>query len=368
MKKFLAAFRAFVKRRFLPSLRHGLEDSVVEAAVLSVTADLTRSVGENAEEIAARCTAISESKTGYLIKRLREKAKEDCLSVFPSAFPCGLKFLLIKGTATVFVIEQPPSVRTVNVLGKTRHCAFPFVVFIVVLNNLRSFLSLHIFFRTEPLTCISDEVCIPTISSPNIHEGRVCIRPVVVRESRPSVIVESIIQEFWGSQFQRTNAFDMIPEIKTWEDWESLTMKTGEFTWSLKECPHDSLQKVVSNILISVQTCILDSSLEQYLAGLKKAFAQELRDALLAIPPRINADVEQKTLSMLGKVRGLIGQTMERVTKRFEPHPGPNRRRLRKICLAELEAMDEKLQGLSAELKRELHKPKPKKNIEGGQT
>lgn len=182
--------------------------------------------------------------------------------------PVNTRFYKINGPEIIFVIEEPPKVRTTfwsggfvernreraaeKKIDKLRNMpkknsfnlAFPYVVYIIKFCN-NQFSHLRLYYRTEPLRSTKDFVFEPNL--PNIGSGtynEVCIGSEVGaamsrnKDQTFSRQVELIISSFWGSEFNtdlaghfynygsRDNA---IAELRTLWLWEKASQENPLF-------------------------------------------------------------------------------------------------------------------------------------------
>lgn len=165
------------------------------------------------------------------------------------ALPNGTRFFFQYANGSrIYVIEQPPAVRTVRIAGYERsneyrnyRLAFPFFVFIAHFNRDRDFCCLYAFFRNERLRSMQDTLYTPAL--PNINSGdcRVCF-PDLEKSERglPTMEkMERILNNFWGSGFntdlprQFVRSMESIGEISSIERWQKNTAKNPQFVLKL---------------------------------------------------------------------------------------------------------------------------------------
>jgi len=177
--------------------------------------DITASLSE------ATSLHLKEFKhTALQFLRDRDTASQIRLAHQDIALPDGTKFCLQKGNTTVFVVEQKPMCRTVFVSGSlldqdahpgngeenTRHqdgsfyLSFPYLIYVIRFNQGEP-THLKIFYRTEPITNINDQLL--SVNLPNVWDSNnVCLRfPDEATYANMTDGVHQIISHFWQSQF-----------------------------------------------------------------------------------------------------------------------------------------------------------------------
>lgn len=184
---------------------------------------------------------IQESKTriAELVLRIREELQEDGMEQSTQgqesesfAFPIGTRFSISKGRMRVFVIEQSPAKRTIQVMeaagdrSKKFELSYPYVIFFVVMRN-KQFDSLYVTFRKEPLHKIDDELLCPAFA--NIHDDfQVCFTGPRTSETLAET-AESAIANFWGGRFKLSDISEYLTSQIDLEEWRSRSSRDALF-------------------------------------------------------------------------------------------------------------------------------------------
>lgn|GEM_PF-5083398 len=174
-------------------------------AIQSVHRDLIETIGKVGRESFERAV----KKT--LAQMLAYAREEVGVAVHPEklALPHGTRFVYEGDPLSLYVIEESPRVRTIFWDEERRTLSFPYVVFVLYLQQ-GGFHLLQVFFRNEPLTKLTDELFIPTL--PDIMEAHghisglrakqyVCFPGPTVAKGAPALIATSTQKVFWESRF-----------------------------------------------------------------------------------------------------------------------------------------------------------------------
>ena len=178
---------------------------------------------------------IAAKHVAELIMRVRQEA-EPVGKVSGSgtsvALPKGTRFVHTKGKMTVFVIEEPPQTRTVQMMDEAGQrsfscqLSFPHVVFFVVLRGRKSD-KMYVLFRNKPLRSTEDSFQYPAL--PNIHDDfHACFAPSASKESL-AIMAEESIGNFWGGRFLLTDAANNMRKQIRIEDWVEGSKKQSLF-------------------------------------------------------------------------------------------------------------------------------------------
>ncbi len=158
------------------------------------------------------------------------------------ALPQGTRFVYYGDPITLYIIEEPPRVRTVVWDEQLVTLSFPYIVFPIYMRK-DSFESMQVFFRSEPLRTPQDALYMPPL--PDVMEAVLtengAIRPQLrfkywacfpgpkVSKGAPADVVKSAQQVFWSSEFRskhwgRSLREKMEKEMKGfYEGWHTLT-------------------------------------------------------------------------------------------------------------------------------------------------
>lgn len=226
------------------------------------------------------------------------------------ALPVGTRFFIQKKNVTVYVIEQPPQIRTVtfnwekrNGNGRRYQLAFPFMVFLVTVVN-RNFYSLQVFFRKQPLGTYMDGLLCPSI--PNVHDNdfKVCFPAPTSSNGSPVKVVEDAIQNFWGSEFNKdlaaffNSAQSSFPQMSSLGRWAEESHKNPHFVLDINwqgagMCVIDVINRIVKEaegVKQVNQQVDFVSALESYTGKLGDKISQEIQESCFFLVPHISFD------------------------------------------------------------------------------
>lgn len=164
---------------------------------------------------------------------MNEVGKET--GVITPVLPLGCRLFSQKGDRTMFVIEQAPTTRQVELNGKWK-LALPYVVFVVVFSGAAvSTGECKIFYRTSPLGSGDDKICRPNLCN-TYQDGRICTGNVRVSGDTLAQKAEAFVAGFWGSQFnwdlagENFNpAAQNFPQVRSLEVWQEESAKNPLF-------------------------------------------------------------------------------------------------------------------------------------------
>ncbi|MDO8571280.1 MAG: hypothetical protein Q7R79_01210, partial [bacterium] len=239
------------------------------------------------------------------------------------AFPQGTKFVFSGGGRTYYVIEQPPQVRTVGWNYKEKEhsgrwaFAFPYIVFIVVVGNIKKdFITLHAFYRNEPLLNAGDELFFPAL--PDMMHGKydngerfsqVCF-PGTKISGNVDAVVAAVLQSFWHSDFQMNehqgNFFPLyktkLPQIWELKKWHAATEKDPQFVLSLPWIPAGvTLEGAVEEIAKTHGTkpIPVELNIDATVEKLAKKVSKEIQEVCFFLLP--NWSIPEEALKKLAE-------------------------------------------------------------------
>lgn len=159
------------------------------------------------------------------------------------ALPTGTRFCYgSPQEGHVFVVEQPPTVRTLRFGGRRiaepmqYRLALPFMVFLVHANRRGEFSRLKVYCRNARLCSASDALYSAPL--PNTYnEHSVCLPELSPSDRRLPLteMVERVLDIYWASPFNRDlemhyqNARSRIDSIRTLDEWQSNTRQDPGF-------------------------------------------------------------------------------------------------------------------------------------------
>jgi len=212
------------------------------------------------------------------------------ISPTTEVLPDGCKFFDISTTGSkMFVIEQPPNIRTIRVdigieqlieklrlTGKLkeygyenykkdfkRHkdgyynfqLAFPFVVLIIVLNSRNEMCEIQPFFRTTPVTSVLDHLYIaPLYNVPT--EQTMCMGSGIRSYNSISETIDNIVEHFWINVYNQDYTNNLTKYGKTEEyrvhdylTWAYFTKQDPMFVFDVDWIPyHLKIVDILNNI------------------------------------------------------------------------------------------------------------------------
>lgn len=160
--------------------------------------------------------------------------------------PVGTRFILGRGPDLLIAVEQPPQVRHFTwrpggAEGAARALAFPYVVYLLLFHQ-GTFEEMRIYYRPAPLTSDTDPLYLPNLwnvsaTDTPMAKCRACLqgRPPF-DESTPAAQVQSVIEFFWGTGFNRAidescflRAAKRDSRVATLEAWERASQRDPLF-------------------------------------------------------------------------------------------------------------------------------------------
>lgn len=247
--------------------------------------------------------------------------------------PEGTRFVRVGDTHTAFVIEQKPTLRTLNfddrLLSRLeawnseskaggdyvkRQVSLPYVIFVVVMQNEGATYqsgNLRTYFRNKPLVALQDDLCSSIL--PNMSTN-VCMGPGWGSSyGSPCQVVEEMLSHYWGAGFTMDylTAWNwMAAEDKRFlnaRTWSEATEADPDFAINVKWQRHMSLQQA----LVESVPALADSTSHcdvEFIAHTIKAFEEEISKLIKSagkISPillqKIIAKAEAKLLPVLVK-------------------------------------------------------------------
>jgi len=171
--------------------------------------------------------------------------------------PTGCRFWIRSGTTDrqVFVVEQPPSRRTIEYHASRRResepttyrLAVPYVVFVVwtIGDQVEG---LATYFRTQPIASLDATLLCSTLPNTN-DDGVVCLGSVRVSGASVGERVDALIGAFWGSQFNQDLRRHPLPFSGGFRAWASRSRRDPLAALSLQYDPYwRTLRQVVAQL------------------------------------------------------------------------------------------------------------------------
>ena len=169
--------------------------------------------------------------------------------------PTGCRFWIRSGTTdrSVFVVEQPPSRRTIEYHASRRRdsepttyrLAVPYVVFVVSTIG-EQIEGLSTYFRTQPIASLDATLFSSTLPNTN-DDGIVCLGSVRVSGASVGERVDALIGAFWASRFNQDLRRHPLPFSGGFRAWASRSRRDPLAALSLQYDPYwRTLRQVVT--------------------------------------------------------------------------------------------------------------------------
>lgn len=171
--------------------------------------------------------------------------------------PTGCRFWIRSGTTDrqVFVVEQPPSRRTIEYHASRRResepttyrLVVPYVVFVVstISDQIEG---VSTYFRTQPIASLDATLCCSTLPNTN-DDGIVCLGSVRVSGSSVGERVDALIGAFWASRFNQDLRRHPLPFSGGFRAWASRSRRDPLAALSLQYDPYwRTLRQVVAQM------------------------------------------------------------------------------------------------------------------------
>ena len=171
--------------------------------------------------------------------------------------PTGCRFWIRSGTTdrSVFVVEQPPSRRTIEYHASRRRdsepttyrLAVPYVVFVVSTIG-EQIEGLSTYFRTQPIASLDATLFCSTLPNTN-DDGIVCLGSVRVSGASVGERVDALIGAFWASRFNQDLRRHPLPFSGGFRAWASRSRRDPLAALSLQYDPYwRTLRQVVAQM------------------------------------------------------------------------------------------------------------------------
>lgn len=170
--------------------------------------------------------------------------------------PTGCRFWLRSGTdRQVFVVEQPPTRRTIEYQANRRYgsepttyrLALPYVVF-VVSTYADQIEGLSNYFRTEPIDSLDATLLCSTLPNTS-DDGLVCLGTVRVTGASVGHRIDALIGAFWASRFNQDLRRHPLPFTGGLRAWASRSRRDPLAALSLHHDPYwRNLRQVVAQM------------------------------------------------------------------------------------------------------------------------
>jgi len=172
--------------------------------------------------------------------------------------PTGCRFWIRSGTTDrqVFVLEQPPSRRTIEYHASRRResepttyrLAVPYVVFVVstIGDQIEG---LSTYFRTQPIASLDATLLCSTLPNTS-DDGVVCLGSVRVTGRSVGERVDALIGAFWASRFNQDLRRHPLPFSGGFRAWASRSRRDPLAALSLQYDPYwRTLRQVVAQMV-----------------------------------------------------------------------------------------------------------------------
>lgn len=193
--------------------------------------------------------------------------------------------------STIIVLEDEPQIRTVSVnsnfdavltqlktTGKLKeyglerfkeeypeppyyfNLSFPYIIYIIKLNDMLEHLAMMVFYRTSPLTSLSDYLYICNL--PNISNNqKVCLGKAAVADSQNrnlANICNTLLDRFWSNSFNRDYIHNHqlyseqnIQYVEDFLTWSYYSSKDPMFIYDVKWIPNED--ENLSSVIYSLK-------------------------------------------------------------------------------------------------------------------
>lgn len=203
-------------------------------------------------------------KTELFLERLQESLPLDT-GIIPKNCRYNLKF---QNGCELLVIEDEPRIRTIKFKSDLNHLierhrlngkfekynletiklketnlfslSFPYIVYFIIFDNF-NLLGLHVFFRVQPITSLSDYLLEPCLSNIDDENYQVCLGSInqVSSNENKSLAVDYIINNFWSSSFNFDYSgslyrYENNPELCDFFTWQYYSKVDPLFIFSTK--------------------------------------------------------------------------------------------------------------------------------------
>ena len=171
--------------------------------------------------------------------------------------PTGCRYWIRSGTTDrqVFVVEQPPSRRTIEYHASHRHdsepasyrIALPYVVFVVSTAG-EQIEGLSTYFRTQSIASLDAALLCSTLPNTS-DDGVVCLGSVRVSGRSVAERVDALIAAFWASRFNQDLRRHPLPFSGGFRAWASRSRRDPLAALSLQYDPYwRNLRQVVASM------------------------------------------------------------------------------------------------------------------------
>lgn len=184
--------------------------------------------------------------------------------------PIGCRQVITKGDVSIYVVEQPPQVRTiirhiestepsVSPINTRHRLSFPYCVFVIGLRDDTAIMGASLFYRTTPLGVPTKDEDIDgdflyQAALWNLYpNGNICIGGTVrITATNISDRVNQYIAAFWATSFNDDlianyrSIANIVPELKTPQTWEQASYDNPIFVLSVPWASGDDLSTAIN--------------------------------------------------------------------------------------------------------------------------
>jgi len=162
------------------------------------------------------------------------KLANSMLDIQASPMPNGTRFALPFGNLVVYIVEEPPSVRTIHYMSNRYTLAFPYMIFGLTVDRNGLPGHLHVACSNKQLDKLTDRLSKIHLSNiyNNFNEMGVCdsfISSPTRRAGKDGATiaqkVDAIITQFWSSEWNGAGMTSKCRDkrVKTMDDWAKMT-------------------------------------------------------------------------------------------------------------------------------------------------
>jgi len=242
--------------------------------------------GKKLKGAANRVKQISTDQFIHKIKNIQKGS-----SIFKDVLPPNCRYTADINGNKLFIIEEPPQMRTIflnhdmsmtvaslkssgdlkkfgyekwfkdNKKPYNFYLAFPYIIYMIVLDPTNNFRTLKIFSRVTPLSSLGDYLCkIPLM---NVNKDQAVCMGNLNRDystSTPTSAIESVIKSFWSNIFNKdyiynVQAYNDIPFVCDYLTWQYYSKVDPMFIYNVEWIPFKDVNTEISKLRRGFSRC-----------------------------------------------------------------------------------------------------------------
>jgi len=210
------------------------------------------------------------------------KEKKEISYILPAN--CRYSININHNSYKLFVIEEPPQMRTMflnydmsmtvaelKATGDLKkfgyenwfkenqkpykfYLAFPYLIYIILVDQFNNFKELKVFSRVTPLNSFGDYLCIIPLMNINKNQ-RVCTGTITSSYSNKTVssAINGVIKTFWGNVFNKdyiynVQSYNDIPFVCDYLTWQYYSKVDPMFIYNVEWIPYDTIGNVINKV------------------------------------------------------------------------------------------------------------------------